>query len=862
MDDTGSRREAAPDPRRHRELQRHFDAAVDLGADERDAYVAALAGDDPELSARLARLIELDAKPAPSASAAELIAATFSDRDARNTPVIGDFRVVARLGAGGMGEVFLGERQRGEVLQRAAIKLIHRGLINADAERRFATEQIALARLEHPGIARWLDAGRLGDGTPWYAMEYIDGEPLTTFCDARRLDIAARVALFVDVCRSVEFAHAQLVLHRDLKPGNILVDTGGRPRLLDFGIARLIRADGDVEPTATSGGFVSAHYSAPEMYDGAGGSLRTDVYSLCAMLYELLCGAPPLQRGDESHAAFETRVRHQMPPPPSARATSAVQPLAVAQARGLQNADALAARLRGDLDQIALHGLRKQPGERYGSVTQLIDDLERWRLGEPVLARGAGRGYRMRKFLRRHWALSALAATLAVTVVAAVIVLGLQARQLARERDVAEQERDRAQYAVTVLREAFIAADPAQADGDARVRDVLDAARQRLDALALPQPLLFAELAGSIGEVEIAIGLDERAAVTLARAAERAAVGGMAPEGVQRLRARSAWALVAANDFESAASALAAAAPPVAANAAVWHAAQGKLQRALGEFEEAEASARRAVAALPDDVGDEVIALQIRNLLVDTMRSLGDHARALAEVDRILAWQQSLGDANAAALLRTRQHRVDLLRRVGSLEDALAEASDISARTDAIYGADSVFAATASSSVASVLTQTKRYPEAAALYRKAHAAYRRAFGDHHVSTVRTRFNVALVSSHVDGAHEEAEREFQGAIADTDALGEAGAGGSVYYRSSYAEHLLRTGRPDAALALLADAGAAGRLAHARGRGGKFYREALARTLAAVRCDGANAELCRNAHALSAGAGTDDLATRAR
>ncbi len=826
---------------RHRRLQAEFDSLSDLASVEREAALCALATEDAELAEHLGRLLARDTETYQPLAASSLLLSALDHGFGSGRPAaeIGDFRVLDRIGAGGMGEVFLGERKRGEVLQRAAIKLIHRGLLGPEALRRFSIEQRALARLEHPGIARWLDAGTLADGTPWYAMEYVAGDSLTRYCDDQRLGVDQRVALFLEVCRTVQFAHSCLVLHRDLKPGNILVSATGQTKLLDFGIAKLL-SDNDVDApqrTATTGGFVSAHYSAPEMYTAAGVSVAADVYSLCAMLYELLAGVPALVRTGESSAEFETRVLHEMPLPPSVRVVAEGRvDNRTSSARRLSGAQQLASRLRGDLDRIVLHGLRKLASERYGSVAQLIDDLERWQNGEPVLARGAGTAYRLGKFLRRHWALSSLAAVLAATVAAALVALSLQAGQLRRERDLAQLERDRAEYAVDLLRDAFLAADPAQsADGDASVRDVLEAARERLESLIVPQPEMYLKLAETIGEVEIAIGMEDRAAELLTRAAAHARVTGATADVVTRLSVRSAWALVGADEPDAAEQALSGGVPEPENLRTLWYAARARLDRLLKRYEEAERGARLAVAGLPTSGLDDVLILQIRNLLADVLRSRAHYSKALTEIDSTLAWQRSRPGITPAALLRTRLHRIDVVRWVQPLDVVLIEAADINARVQEIYGADSLFAATASSSLGSTLVQLQRYAEAQKHYRVALSAYRALLGDRHINTIRSQFNLALVLARIDGAAVEAELLFKTAIASIDDSGESGVGGRVFYRHGYAEFLLMQSRPIEALELLADAGAAARLDARRGSGRRDYLVMLKSAVEQSGCD---------------------------
>jgi eukaryotic-like serine/threonine-protein kinase len=821
---------------RYRILQQHFEALMDLPEAEREPYLEKLAASDAALVEKLRRFIELDAGMEEWTPPTSLLLSALDndDLDGSRRVLVGDFRVVQRVGAGGMGEVFLGVRQRGEVEQRAAIKLIHRGLVGEDSERRFAIEQRALSRLEHPGIARWLDAGRLTDGTPWYAMEYVEGEPLANYCDAHRLDIAARVQLFLDICRTVQFAHARLVLHRDLKPGNILVTADGHSKLLDFGIAKLLQNDDSEAPqrTATAGGFVSAHYSAPEMYSAGGLSVQTDVYSLCAMLYELLCGTAPLVRGQSSTAEYEMRVRHEVPPAPSARLLADVQRAeTLAKRRSCESARQLAHRLRGDLDRIALHGVRKQPAERYGSVAQLIDDLERWQRGEPVLARGAGNAYRMGKFLRRHWALTSLAAALVLTAATALIVLSLQARQLEREKQLAEKERDRAQHAVTILRDAFLAADPARSTGgDVRARDVLEAAHQRLDVLADPQPELFVQLAVTIGEVEIALGMEERAAQLLQRAAQLASITRPSDRLPAQLLVRSAWAFAGAGKYEEADAAMRAAGAPRAGDLTIWHAAQGRIARHQRDLEGAEASLRQAIAASASETIDDDIVLRIRLLLCEVMRSRGHYDDALAEIDATLAWQHAHAARGEAAFLRTRLQRIYTLLQMQRGEEAQTEATAVLDAATRLYGPRNLLSASAGSALGSLLFVQQRYAEAAGYYREALLTHREVLGSQHANTSRSTFNLALALSHIAGQEVEATQLFEASIRLADELAATtNSGASAFYRANFAEFLLAQGRPRQAFELLGGSGLEQRLASARGDGYTRYLDQLSESL---------------------------------
>ncbi|HET9314292.1 MAG TPA: serine/threonine-protein kinase, partial [Vicinamibacteria bacterium] len=327
-------------------LEALVDRALDLAEGDREAFVREVALADPgmarELSAFLAtegRSREFLAAPV-EVQAATLLAAIGDDGDEAAGRLVGPYRILSELGRGGMGAVFLAERADGQFDQRVALKLVPPGRDSAEILQRFRAERQILAGLQHAHVARLLDGGVAADGQPYFAMEHVDGRPIGVFCDERRLDVAARLRLFLQVCDAVEYAHRSLVVHRDLKPSNVLVTADGQAKLLDFGIAKVLdpAGEGDTEVTRAHARPMTPQYAAPEQLRGAAVTTATDVYSLGVVLYHLLCGRHPYRLHGLSAADVERVVTGHEPSPPSAAlfAAEGEEPPAgeIASARG------------------------------------------------------------------------------------------------------------------------------------------------------------------------------------------------------------------------------------------------------------------------------------------------------------------------------------------------------------------------------------------------------------------------------------------------------------------------------------------------------------------------------------------------
>lgn len=387
-----------------------FDEAVELPPAERDAYLRRACGDDDELREEVdALLSESDADPLESGVHEAMRSLDALPEGTR----VGPYELVHELGRGGMGTVYLARRADEEFRKEVAVKLVRASL---DAEyflRRFRDERQILASLTHPNIAALIDGGTTGDGLPYFVMEYVEGRPIDVYCAEERLSLDGKVQLFLGVCAAVEHAHRSLIVHRDIKPSNILVTSTGVPKLLDFGLARLLSPDGGTERTATHLRALTPAFASPEQVRGDPVTTASDVYSLGVLLYVLLTGRKPYRvpTGDEVSGLIHAVLTE--------------EPLRFAIA-------APGVKLPGDLEAIVLKALRKTPDERYGSVEALAADVERFLEGRPVEARRGSTSYRARKFAVRHWAGLAAAGLVAASLVAGLLVAN-------RERHKAER---------------------------------------------------------------------------------------------------------------------------------------------------------------------------------------------------------------------------------------------------------------------------------------------------------------------------------------------------------------------------------------------------------------------------------------
>ena len=413
---------------------------------------------------------------------------------------VGPYQLVEQLGMGGMGMVYLAERADGAFEQKVALKYVRSGMETGEILERFTREQKIMAMIQHENIARIYDAGHDEHGVPFLIMEFVDGTTITEYCEENKLSVKERLKLFIDVCETVYFAHQNLIVHRDLKPSNIFVTKEGKVKLLDFGVAKVM--DDEIsELTRTGSNFVSMAYAAPEQLENAAVNTGTDVYSLGVILYQLLSGELPYSLADSGLSDAHQKLKSERAEKPSTR----IQKKAAVGA-GITNEELtrLVKELRGDLDNIILKAMAKEPAERYDSLRAFADDIRRYLRNEPVIARKSSFLYRSRKFVKRN-SVSVAASLFGVLLLAGAVFY--HTSELQRERDQAEAQALRAEQVSGFLIETFQAANPQMMHGETlTAADLLAEGMSKADDLMLNQPEMATAMYMEMGRAWEAIG--------------------------------------------------------------------------------------------------------------------------------------------------------------------------------------------------------------------------------------------------------------------------------------------------------------------------------------------------------------------
>lgn len=523
-----------------------FEAALEKPTAEQAAFLEGIPELDPEMRREVERLLAADRDDSflegftESATLPSEPTGPNGDSGMENTR-IGPYRLLEMIGRGGMGTVYLGVRDDDEYRKRVAVKLLRKGMDSEDIVRRFRNERQILAAVEHANIAKLYDGGTTEDGSPYFVMELVEGLPLDEYCDTHRLTIRERLELFRQVCAAVQVAHQNLVVHRDLKPSNILVTTAGEPKLLDFGIAKLLNPDlaaATLHQTQFQAGPMTPAYASPEQVRSEPITTASDVYSLGVILYELLTGHRPYQIPTQSLSELTRVVSEVEPTRPSQMierqeevseadgSSRKLTPETISRTRGA-SAEKLRRRLSGDLDNIVLMALRKEPQRRYASVEQFSEDIERHLDGRPVRARKPTLAYRSSKFIQRH------RAGLAAAAIFLVLLLGFTVVTV-RARMRAEREAVKAQAINDFLQRTLAAADPVSGvSRDVTVAEALDRAVLELDSSFASEPEVRAAIQKTIGSTYQELGRLEGAEPLLVSALEtRKAIFGDAHEDV------------------------------------------------------------------------------------------------------------------------------------------------------------------------------------------------------------------------------------------------------------------------------------------------------------------------------------------
>jgi serine/threonine protein kinase len=440
-------------PERWQIISPYLDQALAMTDDAQAEWLSSLRQQNPELAAELAALLD-EHRMLSQEGFLEKGSPGWSSAPGLAGQTVGPYTVITQIGQGGMGSVWLARRSDGRFERRVAVKFVNLALAGKGGEERFKREGSILGRLAHEHIAKLVDAGVSPAGQAYLVLEYVQGDPIDQYCEQHKLDLDARIRLFLDVLAAVAHAHANLIVHRDIKPSNVLVTTGGEVKLLDFGIAKLMEGEGHMGAatllTRESGSALTPQYAAPEQLTGQPVTTATDVYALGVLLYVLLSGQHPAGSGPHSPAELVKAVL-ELEPPRASDAIPADNRNLTAERRGT-TPDKLRRGLRGDLDTIVGKALKKNPQERYASVTGFADDLQRYLKHEPITARPDTLAYRSAKFLRRNRAVVTL------TAIALALVIGSLATGLLianRQRKAAERRFDQ----VRQLANKFIALD-------------------------------------------------------------------------------------------------------------------------------------------------------------------------------------------------------------------------------------------------------------------------------------------------------------------------------------------------------------------------------------------------------------------
>jgi serine/threonine protein kinase len=519
------------------QIEEVFQSALDCAPENRAMFLDSACGEDAELRHEIESLLASHEKSGFTAPAAfENALDVLEQRTAQLNEgrAVGAYRILRRIGRGGMGSVYLAARADDAYRKLVAIKIIRHGLDTEDIVQRFRSERQILATLDHPNITRLLDAGTIDD-LPYFVMEYIEGEPIDQYCDARLLNITERLKLFQGVCAAVRYAHQNLVIHRDIKPGNVLVTREGVPRLLDFGIAKLLAPETAIrDATLTGLRPLTLEYASPEQMRGKAITTSTDVYSLGVLLYKLLTGRRPYRTVTSSPAEMERVVCEEEPDRPS----EVVMREATEGENGTGKTDSVSGtregtpdrlrrRLQGDLDNILLLALRKDPQRRYASAEQLSQDIDRHLVNLPIIARPDTASYRVGKFVARHKAGVTAAALLVGTMSGGIAATTWQARVASAEGKRAHIEAAKAQRINAFLQDmlsfsspGYVSSNPSK-NPDAKVSEVVEQAAKRAETELADQPEVLAEVQRTIGELYYAQGRYDQAEQILRQALKK-----------------------------------------------------------------------------------------------------------------------------------------------------------------------------------------------------------------------------------------------------------------------------------------------------------------------------------------------------
>jgi eukaryotic-like serine/threonine-protein kinase len=718
-------------PARWERIQEIFLAAAEIDPAIRPGFLASACCDDAALRHEVEDYLgslDDDCDVVANAIRLEAIKVLDSDHEPVADREVGPYRLVRRIGYGGMGAVYLAARADNEYERQVAIKLVRSDpAANPELIRRFRMERQILASLDHPNIASMLDGGITLKGKPYLVMEYVDGVRIDEYCRSHALSVRQKIELFRTVCSAVAFAHRNLIVHRDIKPSNILVTPRGVPKLLDFGIAKLLRPGSTSETaglTRPDERLMTPEYASPEQIRGEAVTTATDIYALGIVLYELLASEHPFDAQKSDSAALLRAVCE----------TEARQPSTVIA----RSAAGIAGLLRGDLDRIVLMAIRKEPESRYSSVEQFSEDLGRYLDGFPVIASRGTRRYRTRKFMRRHRLGVGLAATLVVLLAAFGFGMSVLAARVTRERDSARVERARAEKVSGFLTGLFGSSDPFHRTGDGpSARQLLDDGSMRVSNELRTQPEVRASLLDTMAQAYEHLGVYDRAE-------------DLFREEIQATdQAYGRGSLAASRPLRELAD----------------------VERRRSKLQAAETHLRQALAIqdkLPQDK-DVELSHTLNNLAL-VLQIKGDLGEAEQYLRRAIAVSRKYPDQATETLTMT-SNLGGVLADRGRLDEAEHILRDVLQQRRRILGEQHPQVSTSMGRLGHALLVRGRYGEAERLYRESLRRNRTALGDSHLDTLNTMSSLADVLQE-EGSLPESESLYRQAIeTGTRALGE-------------------------------------------------------------------------------------------
>ncbi len=760
------------------EFDEALDEALALPADERLTFIESRFADRRELARRLRELLEAaqagsDLLARADRAARDVLAEAAQPADAdrdggsadgdRDEPVperIGDYRIVDRLGSGGMGTVYLAERLDGEVDRKVALKVVTAGAYSRSHLDRFLAERRMLARLEHPNIARLYDVGVDASGVPFLVMEYVDGQPIDAWADERRLGVEERLGLVLQVAEALSCAHRNLIVHRDVKPNNLLVTDDGVVKLLDFGVAKLLEdPDLDAPPLTRPGlPLLTPEYASPEQIRGELVTTASDVYATGILLHEMLTGSRPYAFESRSPVHIEQVVTDQEPRVPS-RAAASISPEAAALRS--TSPDGLARALRGDLDAIVLQALQKEPGGRYGSIQEFAADITRHRTHEPVAARPPTWRYRAGRFVRRNRLQFGAAALVVLALVGGLGATWWQGRLAAREAE-------RAERVVELLTGLFQGSDPDAAPGrELTARELLARGEGPLLAGLGDEPEVALRLQRVLGRIYTSIGEYDRALPLLDSARVLADRTG-SPEDRSAARSALADLLHARGEY---AAGEAVAREHLELRRMIDRGETVELATALtnlasfihrqGRYEEAEAVLREGLAMDRRVGGPAAVATDLNNLgtLLLNQSRYDEAIEILAESASIRRGLYVGYHTDVATSIANLANAFDRKGDQEGADSLYAEALEMRRQ---LLGEEHPHVAVVLNNLAQLRQAQGRFDESRALHQDALRIRRAVFGDDHAQVAASLNNLAIVS-YREGDYDGAEASMREAV---------------------------------------------------------------------------------------------------